>query len=144
MNMGITVTMGTPTSQDAAEVAQVLSDKLKPYRAFVLGVMGLLSAGAVRVYDLGVFVEKTKAHEDQQDENLMKLKEMMDTHEKQGHRVHELSDKQIIEILVNDLALLRAVQLETLPRHRRESIRRQFEAQRMAEIKLLAGRRTED
>lgn len=143
--------MSTPTSQDAVEVAQVLNDKLKPIRVFIFGVLGLLGAGAVRVYDLGVFIEKTKAHEDLQDINLLRLGKILDEHEKEGHKihdehekeghkVHELSDRKIIEIFVNDLALLRTVQLETLPKSRRVHVKQQFEIQRINEIKLLAGR----
>lgn len=132
--------MVAPTSQDAIEVGKVLADKLKPYRAFVLGVLGLLATGAVRVYDIGVFVEKTKAHEDQQDKNLLKLKEVHEKHVEKGHDIHAERDREIIEVLVNDLALLRHMVVELLPRNKRDNARRQFEAQRKAELQLLSGR----
>jgi hypothetical protein len=133
--------MSPPTSQDATEVSQILAGMMKPYRVMLVAVLSVAAPAAYKLYEFGQFVEKTAAHEAEQTKNLIALRRMVKDHEKEGHEVHALGDKKIIEILVNDLALLRQIQLETLPKKRRAAVRKDFERQRIQEIHLLAGRK---
>jgi len=110
--------------------------KLRPlYAVFAGGVM-LLGSGVVYVYDLATFIVEDSAHERQQDENLLTLKTKLDEHEGALKKARD-RDMATIKLLIDDLALLRAVQLQALPHKRREHVRAQFEHQRKASIELL-------
>ena len=123
-------------NEDAIEVAKVLGNKLKPVYMFVAGVFAVVGVGAERIWNLSQFIHRDAAHEKQQDENLLALNARIDKCQVRLDSSHEL-DLKLIELIGNDLALIRAIQVELLPRNRRAQVRKDFEHQRMNGVRLM-------
>lgn len=123
-------------NEDAIEVAKVLGNKLKPIYMFVIGVLSVVGVGIVHIWNLSQFIHRAETHEKQQDENLLALNARIDKCQVRLDSNHEL-DLKLIELIGNDLALIRAIQVELLPRKRRAQVRKDFETQRMNGVKLM-------
>jgi hypothetical protein len=123
-------------SEDGKEFEQILANKLKSWRVYIVAMIPIFGTGTTKVWQLSDFIHKDVAHEKQQDENLLTLKAVQDEQAKQLDACRA-SNRQILQLVINDLALLRAVTLEVLPRKRREKVRADFERQRMNALKIL-------
>ncbi len=126
----------TTQNEDALEVAKVLGNKLKPIYTFVAAVLAIVGVGIVHIWNLSQFIQRAETHEEQQDKNLLALNARIDKCQVRLDSSHEL-DLKLIELICNDLALIRAIQVELLPKKRRAQVRRDFEAQRMNGVKLM-------
>lgn len=123
-------------SDDALEVAKVLANKLRPVYAFAAITLAMAGGGVSYVWQLAEFINRDAVHEKQQDEHML---EMRDRQGKQDREIAMARNRnlEVVRMMINDLALLRQIQLETLPRKRRDKIRGDFEVQRMNAINLL-------
>ena len=126
----------THHNEDALAVAQVLGNKLRPVYTFAAVMLAMVGGGATYVWQLADFINRDAVHEKQQDDNQLAMQKRLNEHDDDIKAARERNLK-VVELLINDLALLRHVQLQTLPARKRAEISKQFEAQRIQGISLL-------
>ncbi len=125
-------------SHDALEVAEVLSNKLRPIWVFVAGVIAIGGAGVTKIWQLSEFIHRDADHERQQDENLLSLKKSI-TKNEGGVTVCKVQTQKTVKLLITDLDLMRSHVVRLLPRGEREQARRDFAAQQKNSLDLLVG-----
>lgn len=127
-----------PQSQDALEVAEVLGNKLRPVYTFAAIMIAVVGAGSSYVWQLSDFITRDAVHEKQQDENLLSIHKRLKEHDEQIARAKE-RNLDTVKLLINDLAMLRSIQLDMLPRAKKAQARKDFEAQRLNSIDVLVN-----
>lgn len=120
------------------DLTNVVGDKLKPVRYLAMAAFAAFSTGGTYVWDLSQFIHEEHAHEKQQDKNLLTLKKGIDANGEGIDATRKLN-LEVIQLVINNLALLREVQLQTLKPQKRAEMRKQFAVQRAAEIELLVN-----
>lgn len=126
------------SSHDALEVAEVLSNKLRPIWVFVAGVIAIGGAGVTKIWQLSEFIHKDASHERQQDDVLLQLKALI-TKNEGGFRECKGQNLKTVELIITDLDLLRSRVVHLLPPRKREQARRDFAAQQKKGLDLLVG-----
>lgn len=118
---------------DADRYARIIRVGIAMFTAFI-GV----SAWQWRAYG---YIDSIGDQNERQDDNIRKLRDMI---REQSKQIKDCQAVQLetIELLVNDLAILRDVTLHLAPKNRRDELRKNFEAQRMHGIKVLVQAKT--
>ena len=125
------------------DMASVVGNAMKSARIFAVAAFAVASTGGTYVWNLSQFIHDEKVHEAQQDKNMLALKRE-NSELKEGLKASRDLNLELVQLGIENVALLREMLVQTAKANRRANMRKQFAAQRTQEIELLVNLRKVD
>jgi hypothetical protein len=131
--------MAGPSPENSYDAVEFVIQKLRIVYVFLAGLVTLLASGAFYVYDIGVYVERARAHEEQQDARIKDWGIKLDLHKNEGHGSTRRRQESHLKVLLEQHDTIRELILEMAPMKKRARLRRVFQRQRDRERDILLG-----
>lgn len=130
--------MAAPTPESSYDAVKFVTSRVR----VIYGLLTVLTApvvwGGFRAYDLGVFVEKDRAHEEKQDQVAKDVETKFKLVDLERERTNTTSDERM-KVLLSQIALLRETLLEQVHPRKQAKLRQKFQAQQAKLTEVLIG-----
>lgn len=131
--------MKDPTPEQTFDAVKYATGKFRVVYGVLSLILGGLVYAATHIYDIGVYMEKARAHEERQDQRISDATLSLKVHSSGRHDSQEKRSAQTTKVLLDHLDTMREALLESAPSKRRSRMRREFRKQRDRERAILLG-----
>lgn len=130
--------MAEATPESSYDAVKFVTGRIRIVWGVLVAFLAPVAWGLVHIYDLGVFVESDRAHEERQDQLAKGVDIKFSLVDLERERTNRTSDERM-KILLSQIALLRETLLEQVHPRKQAKLRKKFQAQQTELNDVLIG-----